>query len=250
MNIIQQNNSNKLIGVLLITGAIALFIPYTILIVTFSYPDILRQDTATVLTMFHKGGSELIWTWFAFALTGLPLLPAYILMGQKLKKISSVAQVATTLGVIGLIVQMIGLLRWTFLVPVLADTFVNATDEPTRAATIVAFKTIHQFAGVLLGEYLGQLFTIVWTVMISIALQRAKAIPNWVSYFAYVASGIYALAQAELFATVMQSFPMWDMAGFLGSSLWLLWLIILGVYYLLSYKTEKHISITKRAAGF
>lgn len=228
----QQDNENKLIGVLLITGAIALFIPYNILIATFSYPDILRQDTATVLTTFHKGGSELIWTWFAFALTGLPLLPAYILIGQKLKEKSSVARVATTLGVIGLIVQMIGLLRWTFVVPFLADTFVNATNAPTKAAAIIAFKTIHQFAGVLLGEHLGQLFTITWTIMISIALQRVKAIPNWVSYFAYVASGIYALAQAELFATVMPSFPMWDMAGFLGSSLWLLWLIILGVYFL------------------
>jgi len=145
--------------------------------------------------------------------------------------------VATTFGIIGLIVQMIGLLRWTFVVPVLADTFVYATNEATRAASIVAFKTIHQFAGVLLGEHVGQLFTIVWTIMISIVLQRLKAIPNWVSYFAYVASGIYILGQAELFATVMLSFPKWDAAGFLGSSLWLLWMIILGVYYLRSDKS-------------
>jgi hypothetical protein len=56
--------------------------------------------------------------------------------------------------------------------------------------------------------------------------------------FCYVASVIYALAQAELFATVMPTFPMWDMAGFLGSSLWLLWLIILGVYFLRSTKNN------------
>lgn len=233
----QQQSINKRIGTLFIIGAIALFVPYNILVVTFSYPDILRYDTAAVLTAFHDGGSGLIWTWFAFALTGLPLLPAYILLGQKLQEKSPLVRVATMFGVIGLIVQMIGLLRWTFVVPVLADSFVNSTDEPTRAATIIAFKTIHQFAGVLLGEYIGQLFTIAWTVMISIALQRAKTIPNWFSYFAYVASGIYALAQAELFATVLPSFPTWDMAGFLGSSLWLLWLTILGVYFL---RSDKH----------
>lgn len=234
----QQHKSNKLIGALFIIGAIALFIPYNILITTFSYPDILRHDEATVLKAFHEGGSELIWTWFAFALTGLPLLPAYILLGQNIKGKSSIAQVATTLGVIGLIVQMVGLLRWTFVVPVLADTFVNATDEPTRSAAIIVFRTIHQFAGVLLGEHLGQLFTIAWTIMISIALQRAKAIPDWVSYFGYVASGIYTIAQAELFTTVIPSFPMWDAAGFLGSSLWLLWLITLGVYFLRSKKKQ------------
>src|SRR5688572_18858539 len=224
--------TNKLIGILLITGAIALFIPYNILIIIFDYPDILRLDTAILLTRFHEGGNALIWTWFAFAITGIPLIPAYMLIGQKLERKSSITRIATTIGVIGLIVQMIGLLRWTFVVPVLADTFVNATDEPTKAAAIIAFKTIHQFAGVILGEHLGQLFTITWTAMISIALQRLRAIPNWVSYFAYVASGIYLLAQAELFATVMPSFPVWNLAGFAGSTLWLIWLVTVGIYFL------------------
>lgn len=219
----------KLIGLLMITGAIALFIPYNMLIAMFEYPDILRQSTATILTKFHEGGNALIWTWFAFAVTGLPLLPAYILLGRKLEQESSVARIATTLGVIGLVVQMIGLLRWTFVVPVLADSFVHATDEPTRAAAIMAFKTIHQFAGVILGEHLGQLFTIAWTVMISYVLYRAQLIARWVMYFGYVASVIYFVAQAELFSTVMPSFPVWDLAGFIGSTLWLIWLVIVGV---------------------
>ncbi|HMV09392.1 MAG TPA: DUF4386 domain-containing protein [Cyclobacteriaceae bacterium] len=221
----------KLIGVLMITGAIALFIPYNMLIAMFEYPDILRQSTATILTKFHEGGDALIWTWFAFAVTGLPLLPAYILLGRKLEQKSSMARLATTVGVTGLIVQMIGLLRWTFVVPVLADSFVHATDEPTRAAAIMAFRTIHQFAGVILGEHLGQLFTIAWTVMISYALYRSQLIARWVMYFGYVASLIYLLAQAELFATVMPSVPVWDLAGFIGSTLWLIWLVIVGVVF-------------------
>ena len=226
--------TNKVIGGLFIAGAIALFIPYNILIVIFEYPDILREPTAIILSKFHEGGDSLILTWFAFAITGIPLLPAYILLGQKLEHKTSLARMATTLGVIGLIVQMIGLLRWTFVVPVLADSFVNASDEATKAAAVIAFKTIHQFGGVILGEHLGQLFTIAWTVMISISLQRLQVIPNWVSYFAYVASAIYLLAQAELFATVMPSFPVWDLAGFIGSTLWLLWLVIVGVFFLRS----------------
>lgn len=233
-----MKNTNTLIGSLLIAGAVALFIPYNILIAIFDYPDILRQDTSVILTKFYDGGSTLIWTWFAFAITGIPLLPAYVLLGQKLETKTSVSRLATTFGVIGLIVQMIGLLRWTFVIPVLADTFVGAVDETTKTAVIVAFKTIHQFAGVILGEHLGQLFTIAWTVMISIALQRVKAIPNWIAYFAYVASGIYLLAQTELFATVIPSFPVWDLAGFIGSTLWLIWLVILGIYFL-RFKPER-----------
>jgi hypothetical protein len=64
-------------------------------------------------------------------------------------------------------------------VPVLADNYVHATDEATKAAVIVGLKTIHQFAGVILGEHLGQLFTIAWTVLISISLVKLKLIPKW-----------------------------------------------------------------------
>ena len=220
---------NKIIGNLFIAGAIALFIPYTLLTILFEYPDILRQDTSIILTKFHQGGSKLIWTWFAFALTGIPLIPAYILLGQKLENKSSLARLATTIGVIGLIVQMIGLLRWTFVVPVLADSFVNATDEATKAAAIISFKTIHQFAGVLLGEHLGQLFTIAWTILISAIFIRLKLFPKWISWLGFIASFIYLLAQAELFATVIPNFPTWELAGFLGSTIWLVWLIVVGI---------------------
>jgi hypothetical protein len=219
----------KIIGALFITGAVALFIPYTILTIIFDYPDILRKDTADILTRFHEGGSSLIWTWFAFAITGLPLLPAYIMKGQKLEGKIPMIRIASTFGVIGLIVQMIGLLRWTFVVPVLADTFVQTDDAAIKAASIMAFKTIHQFGGVLMGEHLGQLFTIIWTVMISMAFAKLKMMPKWITWLGYVSSIIYLFAQLDLFATVMPNIPVWDLAGFIGSTFWLVWLIAVGM---------------------
>ncbi len=213
----------------MILGAVALFAPYTLLTIIFDYPDILRKDTAYVLTQFHDGGSKLIWTWFAFAITGLPLLPAYILLGKSLECKVPMMRVATTIGVIGLVVQMIGLLRWTFVVPVLADAFVNSNDEAIKAAAIINFKLIHQFGGVLLGEHLGQLFTIAWTVMVNMIFAKLKLVPTWINWLGYISSVIYLSAQADLFATVMPGFPVWDMAGFIGSTLWLVWLVAVGM---------------------
>ncbi len=234
-----MKNNNKTIGILLITGAIALLIPYTMLTSIFEYPDILRQDTGIILTKFYQGGNSLIWTWFAFAITGIPLLPAYIMIGQQFENKAPLARMATTIGVIGLIVQMIGLLRWTFVVPVLAGTFVHGTDEATKAAAIVSFKTIHQFGGVILGEYLGQLFTIAWTVMITISFAKLKLMPKWVNWLGIISAVIYLLAQAELFATVIKGFPVWDMAGFIGSTSWLIWLVIIGVFFLRTKKLSE-----------
>lgn len=229
---------NHIIGSFLIAGAIAVLIPYTLLTIIFQYPDILREETSVVLTRFHEGGKTLIWTWFAFAITGIPLIPAYIMIGQKYESKAPLVRVATIIGVIGLIVQMIGLLRWTFVVPIFAETFVNATDEATRAAAVVSFKTIHQFGGVILGEYLGQLFTIIWTILISFSFAQLKLFPRWVNLLGYISSVIYLMAQAELFATIMPDFPVWNMAGFIGSTLWLVWLIIVGIMFFRIEKTH------------
>ncbi|MCU7547778.1 DUF4386 domain-containing protein [Chitinophagaceae bacterium LB-8] len=225
-------NKEKTIGFLLIAGAIGVFIPYTILTITFEYPDILRQNTGIVLTKFHEGGSSLILTWWAFAMLGLPLLIAYILIGRKFENKLDFIKWVTTFGVISGIVQIIALLRWVFVVPIIANNYVSAGDAATKAAVIVSFQTIHQFGGVLLGEHIGQLFTIIWTVMISYAFIKLNVFPKWVSWFGITASFIYLMAQAELFATVIPNFPVWDMAGFIGSTLWLIWLIIIGIKFL------------------
>ncbi|MBA4850244.1 DUF4386 domain-containing protein [Emticicia sp. BO119] len=220
-------NTTKIIGRLLIAGGILLFIPYTILGIIFDYPAILRQDMGIVLIKFYEGGSTLIWVWFTFAIIGLPFLPAYVMLGQKLEKQFSFVRWATTIGVVGLIVQMIGLLRWTFVVPVLANNYVHGNKAVKETSKIV-FQVIHQYGGVILGEHLGQLFTIIWTIMMTAAFARLKLFPRWIIWLGYISSGIYLTAQAELFATVMPDFPVWDLAGFIGSTLWLIWLVVIG----------------------
>lgn len=227
--------NTKTIGLLLVTGGLLLFIPYTILTVIFDYPTILRQDVEVVLTEFYKGGPTLILVWFAFALVGLPLLPATILLGQRLEVHFSFVRWATTLGVIGLVVQMIGLLRWTFVVPILAQQFVHGREN-IKVACKIAFQVIHQYGGVVLGEHLGQLFSIIWTILLTRALSKVGYVPKWLVWLGYSASGIYIVAQAELIATVIPDFPVWTMAGFIGSTLWLVWLVSTGVVLMLKNK--------------
>lgn len=220
--------TEKNIGILLILGAIGVLVPYTILTVIFDYPNILRQETGMILTKFHQGGNPLIWIWWAFAILGLPLLEAYVLLGQKLEQKIYFVRWATTLGLVGLLVQMIGLMRWTFVVPVLANNFVTG-NEMTKEASKVGFQIIHQYGGVVLGEHIGQLFTIVWTIMMTSAFAQLKLFPKWVMCLGYSSSLIYLLAQTELFATVIPTIPVVDWAGLLGSTLWIVWLLVIGV---------------------
>lgn len=209
-----------------------MLVPYIILTIIFDYPDILREEAGTILSRFQAGGAFLIWVWWSFAIVGLLLLEAYVLIGHKLEKKLYFVRWATTLGVISGIVQILGLLRWVFVVPVLARTYATAENEAVRESSKVVFQAVHQYGGVLLGEHIGQLFTIAWMAMIASAIEKLKLMPKWVAWFGYVASLAYLLAQGELFATVIPNFPAWDLAGLIGSTLWLVWLIIIGIRFL------------------
>jgi hypothetical protein len=224
--------TEKIIGLLLIIGSVLVIIPYTVLTITFEYPDILREDAGLVLTKFYNGGTPLIVTWWLFAILGLPILEAYVLIGQKLENKFYFVRWATILAIISGVAQIVGLLRWTFVVPVIAKTFVTTQDESLKETCKLFFQTVHQYGGVVLGEHIGQLFTIAWVIMISSAFHKLKLMPNWIIWLGYTSACIYLLAQAELFATVIPDFPVWNLAGLIGSSLWLIWMILVGVKFL------------------
>ncbi len=219
-------------GWLLIIGAVLVMIPYTALTMTFDYPDILRLSPGEVLTRFRAGGVGLIVAWWIFALSGLPLLGAMVRLGQRLEPYDPAIRVATVIGVIGGIVQVVGLLRWPLVVPVLADLYGSATNDSMRTTATALFQVIHQYGGVVLGEHLGQLFSIYWTLSLTRSLQRLGLLPWVLIYGGYLASALYLLAQTELIATVIPTFPVVGWAGLVGSSLWLLWLVGLGVVLL------------------
>lgn len=222
----------QLAGLLFIVGTVLINIPYTLLIINFDYPDILRQPNAEILTRFQAGGNALIYTWLAFAWVGLPMLFGVIMLKQILKDENApFLEIATTLGVIGFIVQVIGLLRWVFVVPVLARLYTApGTDSATQAAVSAVFTAVHQYGGVILGEHMGQLLTILWMSMLSSIIYRSKMFSKWVAVLGWVASAVYLLAQTELLATAIPTFPVVDWAGLVGSLLWLAWMVVVGVY--------------------
>ena len=227
----------KLAGIFFIVGALLVNIPYTPLIMNFDYPDILRQPTAEILTKFQAGGDTLIYTWFAFAWVGLPMLFGAIMLKQILTdEHAPFLETATTLGVIGFIVQVVGLLRWVFVVPALARLYTDpAADSATQAAVAAVFTAVHQYGGVILGEHMGQFLIILWMSMISGIMYKSKMFSKWIAVLGWVASAIYILAQTELLATAIPTVPVIDWAGLVGSLLWLVWMIVMGVY-LVKYK--------------
>lgn len=212
-------------------------IPYTLLIMNFNYPDILREPAGEILTRFQAGGEGLIYTWLAFAWVGIPLLFGIVMLQKILQREDTpYLRIATVAGIVGGVTQMVGLLRWTFVVPVLAATYTDpAASVATRDSAIVIFKTIHQYGGVVLGEHIGQSFTIIWMLLVSLSMFKSAMFKPWLAWFGILASIVYLLAQTELLATVINGFPVVPEAGLIGSTLWLVWMLVMGIV-LVRYK--------------
>jgi hypothetical protein len=219
-------NITQLTALLLIVLPIAFNATFFLLQRTFEYPDILRQPTEYILTRFRQGGQRLIAYWYAFMLASLLFTPAAVLVPQILAP-KDVLYLAMTMvvGVLAALVQFLGLIRWPFLVPHLAKTFLDpAASQATRDAVAVVFQAFHRYAGVAIGEHLGYLFTSIWTALIAVGIIRSPLFGAWLGWAGLIpALGIFMgmLEESGL-----------KIAGVINAVsyiVWSIWLILIGI---------------------
>jgi hypothetical protein len=219
----------RVTGWLLVIGAVTFAVAATILSSTFDWPDILREPPQVVLPAFVAGGTSLVWTWFAVAWTyAILLVPILLLPAALGRRDDPVLRAATFVGAASVLLSLIGFLRWVFVVPALADSYVSG-DPTSKTAVAAAWTAQHQFGGALLGEHLGQLLAIGWSITISLLILRTGILWRWVGWAGLVASVLYLTGQGDILATAVPDFPVWDLGDLLGSTLWGLWVIALGV---------------------
>src|ERR671917_2821636 len=220
-------------GGLFLGGALAFAGAATVLSSTFDWPDILREPPDVVLPEFVAGGTSLVWTWFAtawtYAILAVPILLLPAVLGRRG---DPALRAATYAGATSVVLALIGFLRWVFVVPPLADSYVSG-DATTRAAVEAAWTAQHQFGGALLGEHLGQLLAVGWSVTLSVVILRSRVLPRWLGLTGLIAGALYLTNQGDILATAVPGFPVWDLGGFIGSSAWGLWVAALGVLVLL-----------------
>jgi hypothetical protein len=228
-----NNALRRVTGVLFVVGAVAFAIAATALSSTFNWPDILREPASVVLPEFVAGGTSLVWTWFATAWTyAILAVPVLLLPAALGRRDDAALRVATYAGATSVVLALVGFLRWVFVVPPLAHSYVTG-DATTKAAAEAAWTAQHQFGGALLGEHLGQLMAIGWSVTVSVIIVRTRVLPRWLGLAGLAVSVLYLLNQGDVLATAVAGFPVWDVAGLLGSTTWGLWVGALGVMLLL-----------------
>jgi hypothetical protein len=223
-------------GLLLIAVPIAFNVSFGMLAARFEYPDVLRRPTTEVLAAFRAGGTRLVLTWWAFALTAVAMVPLVVVLSGALGDVDpTLVSLTTTVGVLAGVVQFLGLVRWPFLVPYLAREEAEAASEVRREAIDVVFQAFNRYLGVAVGEHLGYALTGAWTLLAGVALTQSDTAPAW--------TGVPALAIGPLLMLCALEFvgghePRgWRVAERLTPPTyvaWSLWLMVTGVALLAS----------------
>jgi hypothetical protein len=217
-------------GILLIVAPLWFNASFALLGNRFDYPDILRRPAGEILERFRAGGSSLIILWWAFMLSGLLLIAGAVLLGQVLG-FGGIVAVATTFGVLAGLVQMLGLLRWVYLVPALARAYADpALSADQREVQAVVFRALHQYLGVGVGEHLGYLFTGIWSVLIGVGVIQTTALPTWLGWPGIVIGVGLAVGSAEFLGPNEERG--WNLAGAAIPVLyiaWSIWLLAIGI---------------------
>lgn len=214
-----------LTATLLIAVPVLFLLFYGLLTMTFDYPGILREPLGEILRRFAAGGPPLVLLWYGFALTPALFIPAAILLRRAFPDTTPFLDLAVPLGVLAGLVQVLGLIRWPFLVPELARIFLDpAASEATQTAALTVFGAFHQYAGVAIGEHLGYLFTGAWTLVIAAAMLTSPVFRPWLGWAGIVSAlgilvGLLEPAGIALAGTI-------NAVAYLA---WSLWLVATGV---------------------
>jgi|SRR5215216_1880013 len=222
----------NLAGVILILTPVAFNVFFTLLTVTFEYPDILREPTDHILRQFDAGGRALVAIWYGFMLTAVLFVPVAVLVHKVLVRQSTpYMAVATAFGVVAGMVQFLGLVRWPFLVPYLADTYLDpASSEATRESVAVVFQSFNHYAGVGVGENLGYLLTSLWTVLVALA-KFGSPLPfrRWLGLLGVGSAACILVGTLE-----PAGFEPAAIIVVVGYLLWSIWLVLTGLFLLLT----------------
>ena len=153
-----------------------------------------------------------------------------MLLGEALKDGNAKLSSGFTLfGVLSGIFQAAALLRWTFAIPAVATAYVGAAEgSAERAAAVATYEALNTFAGVGMGEHLGQLLLMVWTLGVGLALMRMGGAMKWIGAAGLATLPLWIVAQTELLSLSMPELPVVELLPYAFMS-WELWLLVVGV---------------------
>ena len=231
-----NTRSVRVVGALMIAGAVLANVGFILLGSRFNYPAVLDEPAGNILRTF-QGGAAPIRALFVVLATASALLIPIAWFGRDLIARSGIRRLMVFAGIAAGLVQVAGLLRWPLLVPHLADVATNSTTTAAaRADAIDTFKTLHTYLGGLVGEAFGYALTATWTTAMVVGVVRRPG--RWFAPLGGASAVLIATGLLEPLGVPGAGFT-----NFLGYIAWSIWMVAFGVSLL------RHAALATASSG-
>lgn len=214
-------------GLLLLAQFVCMWTAFFILMPAIDWPASLGEPPSTILPLMLQQAGPVFAGYASYLLHALLLIPIAIVLRDSLRMSPMIGAIALTLGVLAGLAKALGIVRWLFLMPELAQAYVDpAATEATRAAIEVIYLAFNAYAGGV-GELLGVgLFAGIWTILLSVAMIRLGGGARMIGYAGLVAAA--GLLSTLLSVVGIESPILLTLSGIF----WQLWTAAVAVWHL------------------
>lgn len=217
-----QPGTQRAAGVLLIAQWVLMIATLAILTPAINWPASLDNPAGVMLPLLVEQRAAVAVGYTSYLLSALLLIPIALLLAHLLRSTDhQLVRVATGLGVLAGLAKLIGIGRWLFLMPALANAYSDPqTSAGTREALAVTFDAFNAYAGGI-GEVFGvMLLAGLWTALISLALLRSH---RRLGIFGLLAAALLLLGLADVYGVELG--PILIIQGVV----WQFWMLALGI---------------------
>jgi hypothetical protein len=218
---------SKTVGVLLILEFAVMLAAFLILSQAISWPASLDLPAREILPLVLDKAESIFAGYLSCFLNALILIPIAVLPGHTLRMSPVLGALVMVFGLAAGFARLLGIIRWIVLMPGLAAAYADpAASGPVRDAVAAVYEAFNAYAGGV-GEFLGvALFTGIFTILVSVALQRLGGAARWLALGGYLAA---ALLFVTLLSVVGVEMPiLLTVSGFC----WHVWAAALGIWHL------------------
>lgn len=193
------------IAVLTIEG-LAMFVPLLVLGAAIEWPASLDRPAAEMLPAIDANVGAVRVGYVAYLAYSVAFWPLAALVNAWITRpgTTPVMRISLRIGLgfalASAACRSLGILRWLFPMPVLADQRAEATAAGTATGAIdVTYDTVNSYAGAV-GEVLGVgLFSGIWVLIVAAVIVRSQVLPPWIGWFGVVAAVGLLTSLAEAF---------------------------------------------------
>ena len=213
------------LAALLIVFAIGNAVAAGVLGAVFGWPAVLGEPASVALPMFAENQAAIVSGFYLFIVLSVLLVP--ISLGFYRLTASGGSLLAPTVAAFGILAgafQLMGWIRWPFVVPDLARAFLDpAATTGVRDATASSYELINSYAGAGLGEHLGWLFQAAWGLGIALLMVRTGVLSRTIAMTGGVLTAVWAVPFLLGSAVPVLGDDIVSTAGFVAYALWFVW---------------------------